>query len=170
MNKNYIDVMDMAEAREARRKKQIDIVGNYKNPIISFTLNIPGPEKENAMFRKIHNCGISAIEKVLSESITYREFKNLKTGSEAYFSLSISAGEIKRKTIMIEDHHPLGRIFDIDVIDKNEISKTRREMYLSPRKCLLCNEDAVFCSRSRKHSVEELIEKITRMSEDYFLD
>ena len=46
--------------------------------------------------------------------------------------------------------------FDIDVIDIN-FEKLSRKSF---RKCLICEEQAQECGRSRKHSVEELQNRV----------
>lgn len=55
-----------------------------------------------------------------------------------------------------KETHPLGLIFDMDVLDANGI-KFSRPTY---RKCLLCDRQAQDCARSRRHSVSELQDKI----------
>ena len=59
----------------------------------------------------------------------------------------------------IEDTHPLGRIFDIDVIDTDG-TKLSRDSF---RKCILCDCQAQECARSRRHSVDEMFQAITEL-------
>lgn len=160
-----VDVHQMGKARENRKKRQLQILKDYNNPLISFTLNIPGPVKDNPQFRKISKKGIFLIENCFRDNMIFKEIITLNTGSEAYFSINLTAEKIKNRTITIEDGSALGRIFDIDVIDIDGKSLSRRELNLEPRKCLLCDEEASLCSRSRKHSVDELITEINRLAE-----
>ena len=40
-----VSVEDMMEARERRARLQEQLIGTYQVPVVSFTLNIPGPVK-----------------------------------------------------------------------------------------------------------------------------
>ena len=59
----------------------------------------------------------------------------------------------------IEESHPRGRLFDMDVIGTDGM-KLSRGTY---RKCIICGCQAQECARSRKHSVEELQAKIEEL-------
>ena len=75
---------------------------------------------------------------------------------------------IKNITVAIEESCELGRLFDIDVIDIS-FEKLSRKSF---RKCLICEAQAQECGRSRKHSVEELqnrVEEILKKSLAIFL-
>lgn len=157
---SLVDVYQMAEAREYRKKIQEELIEKNKLPLISFTLNIPGPKKNSTLYRDIHLEGITAIKTAFPTGIVDQKLRDVPTGCEAYFSLKYPATEIKKKVINIEDNHKLGRIFDIDVFDVNQYLISRRDLNCSSRKCLICSEEAALCSRSRKHSVEELIYEI----------
>ena len=66
---------------------------------------------------------------------------------------------VKEKMTALEESRPLGRLFDIDILDANG-EKLSRPI---PRRCLICDEQAQVCARSRRHSVEELMAKIEEM-------
>ena len=59
----------------------------------------------------------------------------------------------------IEEAHPLGRLFDIDVLD-SEGHKLSRPQY---RPCLICGNQAQLCARTRRHTVAEMQAKIEEM-------
>ncbi len=73
--------------------------------------------------------------------------------------------KIKNITIAIEESSQLGRLFDIDVIDVN-FEKLSRKSF---RKCLICEKQAQECGRSRKHSIEELQNKVEEILENGLL-
>ena len=54
----------------------------------------------------------------------------------------------------------------MDVIDVN-FEKLSRKSF---RKCLICEEQAQECGRSRKHSIEELQEKVEEILENGLLE
>lgn len=159
------------KSREDRSLMQEEIIHKYNLPIISFTLNIPGPKKDSLEYRNIHNIGMDIISKTLKGrkyNIEYMESTHKTTGSEGYFSLDIDSLELKRITVKIENEHPLGRLFDIDVFDSNHRQISRSDLDLSPRKCILCEEIAKVCNRSKAHTLEELIEEINKIYNLYF--
>ena len=67
--------------------------------------------------------------------------------------------KIKELTTELEENHPFGRLFDMDVIGTDG-EKLSRGVY---RKCLICGCQAHECARSRKHTVAEMQAKIEEM-------
>ena len=63
-------------------------------------------------------------------------------------------------TIDIEETHPLGRLFDMDVYDKTGNGISREQLGAPPRRCLLCGQGAKSCGRSRSHTIEELYARV----------
>lgn len=154
---------EILNSRENRALMQKKIIEMYKHSLISFTLNIPGPNKDSIEYRRIHDEGMRAITNTLEEKgykIEYIERIYKSTGAEGYISIDIEPIELKIITVEIEDTHSLGRLFDIDVFDRDHNQISRRDIGYHPRKCLICDKDARVCSRSGLHSLDELIEKI----------
>ncbi|MEY8292793.1 citrate lyase holo-[acyl-carrier protein] synthase [Carnobacteriaceae bacterium 52-44] len=56
--------------------------------------------------------------------------------------------------VNIEENHPLGRLFDLDVLmldQNNEVQgKSRTKLGLPVRRCFLCERPAKDCGRSRR--------------------
>lgn len=82
-----------------------------------------------------------------------------KTGDELLLSIDCPAEKIKDIITEIEETHPIGRLFDMDVIDTDG-QKLSRPSY---RKCIICGCQAQECARTRKHTVEEMQAKIEEM-------
>lgn len=157
----------MLNSREERYIKQEEIISKYPFSLISFTLNIPGTIKDSPLYRKVHNEGIKSIDSTLKEAgidVKYEEMRYLETGPEGFISVDFDSLEIKRITVDIEESHPFGRLFDIDVFDNKHIQVSRLSIGMEPRKCLICNEYAIKCIRDKTHSYEELLEKIEETS------
>lgn len=162
---------EILKSREDRSLMQERIIQKFNLPIISFTLNIPGPKKDSLEYRNIHGVGMEVISSTIIKTkynIEYMESMDKRTGPEGYFSVDIDALELKRITVKIENEHQLGRLFDIDVFDFNHRQISRSDLDLSPRKCLLCEEIAKVCNKSGTHALEELIGKIDNMYNLYF--
>ena len=95
--------------------------------------------------------------------------RDLNTGYEAYLITPLPLLEAKRVAVEIEDTHPLGRLFDIDVIDKQGIPVSRDRVGGQPRRCLVCDHEARYCMRMRWHTQEEIWASIKQMTDDYAL-
>ena len=93
--------------------------------------------------------------------------RDLNTGYEAYLITPLPLLEAKRVAVEIEDTHPLGRLFDIDVIDKQGIPVSRDRVGGQPRRCLVCDHEARYCMRMRWHTQEEIWARIRQMTDDY---
>ena len=95
--------------------------------------------------------------------------RDLNTGYEAYLITPMPLLEAKRVAVEIEDTHPLGRLFDIDVIDAQGIPVSRDRVGGQPRRCLVCDHEARYCMRMRWHTQEEIWARIKQMTDDYAL-
>lgn len=128
--------------------------------LISLGINIPGPRKTAPPVRTAFDAGVRQLEMLLKQeklSICSAERLEKDSGFAALYAVSgISGLEMKKKVLIIEESHPLGRLFDIDVMDAQGKGISRREAGLPPRKCLICDKDAKVCGRSRAHTVQEL--------------
>ena len=154
-----VGIDEILNCREKRVVIQNEMIRKYRKPIISFTMNIPGPIKTNDEIKKAFDIGKNLIlEKLKENNITILEIQELNenTGNELFISVNSLAKKIKNMTVAIEESCELGRLFDIDVIDVN-FKKLSRKSF---RKCLICEEQAQECGRSRKHSIEELQNKV----------
>lgn len=168
-------LQDILEAREKRVKIQQYLINKYKGAVVSYKLNIPGPVKYNSFIKRIFDEGLKVFKrdlKRLSVDIQYEKVLYENSGPEyfAVFKMSsnLSIYLIKRISTNIEETHALGRIFDFDIIDACGKQFSREDLGIGPRKCLLCNNNAFVCGRSRAHSIVELIEEIENMSVKYF--
>ena len=156
MTGNEIDLAQMLARREARVNEQRLFLNKYNAPLISFSMNIPGPIKTNELIRKAFDLGknllLNALENahaVINECVEVHE----ATGDELLLSVkNIAPEELKGLTMKIENDSNLGRLFDIDVIDA-EGNKLSRKTF---RTCLICNKQAQECARSRTHTVKEM--------------
>lgn len=154
-----VGIDEVLSSREKRVAIQNEMIKKYKRPIISFTMNIPGPIKTNNEIKKAFDIGKNMIlEKLKENNIEILEIQEIdeNTGNELFISINSLAEKIKDITVVIEESCELGRLFDIDVIDIN-FEKLSRKSF---RKCLICEEQAQECGRSRKHSVKDLQNKV----------
>ncbi|MDD3225131.1 MAG: citrate lyase holo-[acyl-carrier protein] synthase [Clostridium sp.] len=151
------------DGKEKRSQLQRRLIAEYKSTVISFTLNIPGMNKLSDKFKKVHEIGVKELENELFRkhiSVEYKKINSSSAGYEALFCILENPISIKRLTANIEGKSKLGRLFDFDVFDNNYKLLSRTEIGLPKRKCLLCNRIAAECARSRRHSIEEILNKI----------
>lgn len=163
---NEVLLEEMLAARERRVFLQNSLTEKYKTTLISFTLNIPGPLKVFEGIPEVFDRGYREILKALSDAdiaVLHEHAIREKTGYEAFIAAAASPTTIKRLMTRLEDGSSIGRLYDIDII-KPDVSKvSREELGLPCRTCLICGQPAHACSRSRNHSVEELIAHIKKM-------
>lgn len=162
LNGDTVTLEEMLECRERRAYIQQQFLTKYACVIISFCLNIPGPVKTNPEIRKVFLDGqaqikqtLKALNRTILDAVTFHE----KTGDEWILCLDGDPKLLKQHMTIIEETHPLGRLFDIDVLDANGI-KISRTHY---RKCLICDLQAQECARMRRHTVAEMQTAITEM-------
>lgn len=168
-------LQDILIAREKRVEYQQFLLNKYKSVILSYKLNIPGPVKYNSLIKKIFDEGLLIFKKRLKElsiDIQYEKVLYQNSGPEYFaafkMSSNISTYLIKKLSTYIEETHDLGRLYDFDVIDASGKQFSREELGIGPRKCLLCDNNAFACGRSRTHSISELTDKIEKLAIEYF--
>ncbi len=153
------------------REKRVEFIKKLfslypQSSIISYKLNIPGVVKNNEYITQIFEIGLNQISSCVKnekwESV-YSKKLNLRTGSEYFEVISALPIIVKEKMVSIEENVILGRLFDIDVIYKENENLhyvERREIGYPNRKCFICNADAKLCASRRTHSVLEIHKSI----------
>ena len=167
---------EMMAGREGRARMQKQILDFCpESNLVCFTLNIAGPVKTNAITEEAFYAGIEAIEDAFAKASISAESKIdfHDYGNEAYYVVgedAESAEGLKRLMTLVEKEHPLGRLFDIDVIDANGNKVSREDIGYLPRRCLLCEKPAALCASTRSHSIEELSKQTASMIREYLQD
>lgn len=159
------------KAREERWYKRISLVKKYDKPLVTITLNIPGEVKNNKMIEKVFlEICKNFNDKLLDNDIDilYHEEKTTWDGPEAYIVVNNSANLIKKIAIEFEKNHKLGRIADIDVMNKKGKDIGRQDVGFKRRRCYLCDNLAHYCVVNRTHKKEEIIKKIHTIISEYF--
>ena len=115
--------MEMLEAREARARRQRELLDCLSCPVVSFTMNIPGPVKNGPVIRRAFREGLLRLDAALDApglGVVSREEIDLPTGCEALWAVRGPGRQIKELCAAIEDRDPLGRQFDLDVLDPEQ--------------------------------------------------
>lgn len=167
---NDVSLLEMMNTREMRCHLQQQLLHLYREPLICLTLNIPGPIKVLPGIPAAFENACGQIEALLKERlvlVNHLETIKEKTGYEAFYSVDASPEFVKELMISLEDQDRLGRLLDIDVLRVDGSKVSREELGYPARRCLLCDEPAHACSRSRRHSIEELVQEISRILNEY---
>ena len=166
-----VSLEEMLAAREYRVCIQQTILQEYKKPLISFTLNIPGEYKIYPLVFQAFEEGKQAIECLLNRktilSARVESFVK-KTGCEAFYWADYPATDLKQLMLSVEEYHPLGRFFDIDVLDADGTPLHGVECGRKERPCFICGKPVWKCSRSRTHSADTLAIHTASQLRDYF--
>lgn len=167
-----VTLIQMLNAREERSRRQQELLKEHGCPMICFSMNIAGPEKNSPLIRRGFETGKEMLLRELkAEGIitVYKEEVHSITGNELYLMAECDPVALKKITSSIEDGYPIGRLFDMDVL-KCDGSKIDRESIGFPtRRCLICGKPGKECARNRTHSVEELQKKTVQILTDRFL-
>ena len=157
-----VTLQEILDARERRAEAQRQLLKQLARPLISFTMNIPGPVKDSPMIRRAFDEGLRMLDDALGEAgiaCASRQITHADTGNEFLCAVKASAAAVKEICMRIEDGSPMGRLFDMDVIGLDGQKLARKE----ERRCLVCGALGRGCASRRLHSLEELNAAVTRL-------
>lgn len=189
-----ITLNELLASRDARHATQQKLLAEHSGKtLVCLTVVMPGSVKRNQQSLTAAHAAVEAMRKafVVKENKGLSPLENpenpeplaplespaptlleldLETGYEAYLITPLPLLEAKRIAVTIEDTHPLGRLFDIDVINTDGIPVARNDIGEKPRRCLVCDQEARYCMRMRWHTQEEIWAKINEMVDSYVED
>ena len=158
--------------REKRVKRQRELIRLFAMPLLSFSLNIPGPDKLSRPWAKVFAAGLDAVAGKLRErslESRYRETGGTAAGHEAFWIVEADAVRLKELAMVIERDHPLGRLFDIDVFDEYAEQFSRESRGGEKRPCVICGGNTALCRRSGRHTLENVLRRFEEIARAYFL-
>ena len=162
---------EVLAAKERRAARQADMLAHYHQPVISLTLVTPGEIKDSLRYRNTMGVALQMCDQLLWENrwqVLDRQVLWLPTGPEALWCVAHPAAEIKAHCATLEQTHPLGRLWDLDVISPQHGHVGRQSLGAHLRRCLICDAPAHACSRSRKHPVGQVVARVEKMIDDWF--
>jgi len=161
----------MGEAREMRNARQQQLLTEYCAPLLSFKLNIPGAVKTYPLAERAFEEGAGAIVRQLERShiaVVRHEIAAKETGHEAFWVVDSCAESAKIQTMELEDGHPIGRLFDIDVFLPSGAAVSGAGLGRGERSCMICGAPVWACARNRTHSDTELAWHVAEQISRYF--
>ena len=158
-------------AKDQRAARQQEWLQRYQQPIISLTLVTPGPSKNHARYQNVMGVALRTADHWLRKnrwSVIDRAVRFPATGPEALWCVAHPAPEIKAQLATLEQSHPLGRLWDFDVICSQAGPVGRQSLNQHARRCLVCDQPALVCIHSRRHSATELLNAVEKIINDGF--
>lgn len=157
-------------AKDRRAARQAAALARFGKPLVSMSIVMPGPVKDGWPARRALSVGLhefnalSAVERwpALSREVSWDD-----TGPEALLVLDVEARSLKAGLVKLEDSHPIGRLWDFDVVTVHHGGLSRRDLGHPARRCLVCERPSHECGRSRRHPLSELLAAIRTMVETY---
>lgn len=158
----------LLHSRDNRHALQAQLMKQHTgSTLVCLTVVMPGSVKRNLYSVVTAQAALTVLLDRLGEHVQATRARDLVTGYEAYLITDLPALEAKRVTCDIEDSHPLGRLFDIDVMGDNGTPISRQEVGGMPRRCMLCDHEARWCMRNHSHTQEELMAHIEKLINGY---
>ena len=108
------------EAKEIRWKKQKKFIDRYKSSVITYKMNIPSWPKMSPTILHAFLRSFVDFTKILTDAeLDFRivEINHSPVGPEAFLISKVDALALKNLSIKFEEHHYLGRFFDVDILD-----------------------------------------------------
>jgi holo-ACP synthase len=165
-----VGLEDMLRAREQRAERQRAAVARFGVPVVSATVVMPGPFKDTPLTRMVMDAASAEIVGLLARrdwTVLLEAPLSAPTGPEVLYAVRAEAPALKRDMVALEETHPLGRLWDLDVIAPEGGSISRRTLGLGPRRCLVCGAPAHECARAGRHPLPELMAAIAARVEAY---
>lgn len=164
-----VTLLQMLKAREQRAERQRELISRFGRPVVSFSMNIPGPVKDSGLIRRGFLAGCAALDCAFDKNnVLFREIYPAVTGWEALYVLDQEPCQVKTITTAIEDSHGLGRLFDMDVIGSDHRKLDRETVGGGSRDCIVCGAPGRGCASRRLHSVQALQAAVQRILKEYF--
>lgn len=135
-----------------KEKYYKNILTNLKEYDVCINLSVNGPG--NSKYSNEAKLLIAYFDKLINYDYLKKDYSITAEGPQiTYYLKDVSATEIKKQMVSLEDNHPLGRFVDLDVFEKDsDKSLSRNEL----RKCYLCDNPAFVCQRNRTHRILDL--------------
>jgi holo-ACP synthase len=166
LSQSGVSLDEMLIARDERAARQLAARTQFGAPLVSITLVTPGPVKDGWLPRHVMKVALEEMDLLIDARnwpLLSREVFWRITGPEAIYVVDVEAQILKSAAIGLEERHPIGRLWDLDVITATGMGLSRTQRSRPARPCLACDRPAHECARSRRHSLPELMKHIRSM-------
>ena len=174
-----MDFCQLRAERERRWNTRLSLAGLYNCPVLSLTLNIPGPDKNlpgaDAALGQLRAALCAAVAAAGGSLVDECRFSG-PDGPAWLAAVRMDAMTLKQLAVAVEEYLVLGRLADADVMDAQGQPVNREHLAgtpnainggatqgRAPRQCCLCSRPASLCRREGRHSLEELLAFVRNM-------
>lgn len=164
-----ISLAVMLAAKDRRAQRQAAALARFGKPLVSILVVTPGPIKDGWLPRHVMALALRELNKLYTtrnSCLVSHEVFWESTGPEALHVIDADARELKLALIKLEDRHPIGRLWDLDVLAPGGVHLSRKQLGFPARRCLLCERPARECGRCRRHALPDLLEAIEKLVND----
>ena len=161
-----VTLPEMLKAREDRVARRSEAQSNTTWPALTLSVVMPGAVKDCPLSRQLADEARVAIDRVIRDRAWAARLIWSGcdvTGPEALYLVDTTPEKLKRAMVDLEETHPLGRLWDLDVHNSKGEGLSRKQFGLPRRRCLVCGDEAHACARSRAHSLAELLDAMGSM-------
>lgn len=165
------DIPAVLANKDHRAAVQRKLVADYPEmTVVAAKLNIPGPIKNNQAITRFFVAELQKLEEdwLAAGVLFYQKGQWLTagTGPERFYLVKAPATVVKGQTTEFEESTPSRRLFDLDVLVKEDGQVrplSRADSGQPARRCFVCGRPAKDCGRSRRHSVTELQAAVNKL-------
>ena len=154
---------ELLAAREARAGRQAAMLERHGTPLVSLTVVMPGPVKNNSWAARALDGGMAELTELCGQRcwpVLAHERHVTPAGPEALWAVAADGAALKMAAMELEDAGPIGRLLDFDVVVPGLSVLSRRAFDRPPRPCLVCDRPARECGRARRHPLDVLLAAI----------
>ena len=158
-----VSLDELLASRERRAERQDAWLARHRAPVVSLTVVMPGPLKDNGWSRRAFAAATARFDRLCAERqwpVLSRGQRFPASGPEALYAVQAGAAALKAATIALEDGSLFGRLWDFDVRAPGLPALSRQSLGLPPRRCLVCGQPAHACGRARRHPLGQLLAAI----------
>lgn len=140
---------EVLAARDERAARQRDLLADT-GAVVSLTVVVPGAVKRSAVVERVFAAAAQAVAVELASrgwAVRRRVERHLPTGPELQLSVAARPVPLKAAMTALEDAHPWGRLWDVDVVTADG-PLGRLDVGGAARCCLVCSGPAMPCARS----------------------
>jgi holo-ACP synthase len=156
--------------KQFRAACQAAALERFDAPLVSATIVMPGPVTNSVLPQSLLTEALREVQAMVGTRkwpILLREVMWSDTGPEAIYVVDVKPRLLKSATVELEDQHPLGRLWDLEVVAPGQRVLSRKLLGLPERRCLACERPASECGRARRHSLPELLDVMQRIVKRY---
>lgn len=157
---------DLLSARETRSKTIDSWLKQGHSCLVSIRANIPGEHKNISEAYVI----VRFFESLIRKKYTIVKHERFTSNDGPYTLISLDESDyrkVKLELIELEESEALGRLVDLDLWTAPDQLWSRDSVQMKPRTCFICGDIAHHCIRSLKHSLDETLAFVQRITQEH---